>query len=102
MALRLVWSLEAIEDIESIALHIARDSSWYAKAVATKIVETAETIPDFPEIGRTVPEIGNSAIRERFVYSYRIVYRIEAERILIAAVIHGSRLLQPLAHRIEK
>ena len=80
---------------------IERDSPWYAKAVASRIVETAETIPDFPEIGRIVPELGNSSIRERFVYSYRIIYRIEAERILIAAVIHGSRLLQAFLQRIE-
>jgi toxin ParE1/3/4 len=101
MALRLAWSPEAIEDIESIASHIERDSQWYAKAIASKIVETAETIPDFPEIGRIVPEIGNPSIRERFVYSYRIIYRIETQEILVAAVIHGRRQLQPFLHRIE-
>ena len=95
MARGLVWSPEAIEDIESIASYIERDSDWYAKAVATKIVETAETIPEFPELGRVVPEVGDPAIRERFAYSYRIIYRLEPERILVAAVIHGSRLLQP-------
>jgi plasmid stabilization system protein ParE len=44
MARVLVWSPEAIEDIESIAAYIARDSPWYANAVASKIVEIAETI----------------------------------------------------------
>lgn len=39
------WSPEAIEDIETIASYIERDSPWYAKAVASKIVEAAETIP---------------------------------------------------------
>ena len=101
MARDLVWSPEAVEDIESIASYIERDSAWYAKAVASKIVETAETIPDFPELGRIVPEIGDAAIRERFVYSYRIIYRLEPERVLVAAVIHGSRLLQPFIPRVE-
>ena len=101
MALRLSWSPEAIEDIDGIASYIERDSPWYAKAVASKIVETAETIPDFPEIGRIVPEIGNPSIRERFVYSYRIIYRIETEQILVAAVIHGRRPLQSSLQRIE-
>ena len=101
MALDLVWSPEAIEDIESIAAYIERDSPWYARAVAAKIIETAETIPDYPELGRVVPEIGEASIRERFVYSYRIIYRVESERVLVAAVIHGSRLLQPFAQRIE-
>src|SRR5438105_5362420 len=101
MARVLVWSPEAIEDVESIASYIERDSLWYAKAVASKIVEVAESIPDFPDLGRIVPEIGNVAIRERFVYSYRIIYRVDDERILVAAVIHGSRLLEPFVPRIE-
>jgi plasmid stabilization system protein ParE len=47
-------------------------------------------------MGRVVPEIGQKNIRERFVYSYRVIYRIELEQILVVAVIHGSRLLLPL------
>src|SRR5712691_3208068 len=100
MARGLGWSPEAIEDIEAIASYIERDSPWYAKAVASKIVETAETIPDFPEIGRIVPEIGNSLIRER----YTAIASFTASRqsgFLVAAVIHGSRLLQPFLQRIE-
>jgi len=101
MARGVVWSPEAIEDVESIASYIERDSAWYAKAVASKIVEVVESIPEFPDLGRVVPEIGDPAIRERFVYSYRIIFRLEQERVLVAAVIHGRRLLQPLVERIE-
>lgn len=38
-----------------------------------------------------VPEINDSDIRERFVHKYRVVYKIEPERILIVGIIHGSR-----------
>ena len=99
MALGLDWSPEAIEDIESIASYIERDSAWYAKAVVSKIVEIAETIPAFPELGRMFPEVGDSAIRERLVYNYRVIYRLESERVVIAAVIHASRLLDQLIRR---
>lgn len=95
MALQLSWSPEALEDIEAIVLYIERDSPCYAQIVATKIMAIAEAIPEYPKIGRVVPELGDSQIRERFVYSYRLIYRIEATRILVAAVIHGSRLLEP-------
>lgn len=101
MARGLAWSPEAIEDIESIASYIERDSDWYAKAVTTRIIETAEAILQFPELGRIVPEVGDPVIRERFAYNYRIIYRLESERVLVAAVIHGSRLLQPFRERIE-
>ena len=101
MARRLAWSPEAIEDIEAIASYIERDSPWYARAVVSKIVETSEAIPVHPELGRIVLEIDDKLIRERFVYSYRIIYRIEPERILVATILHGSRLLQPFIARIE-
>jgi plasmid stabilization system protein ParE len=102
MARLLAWSPEAVEDLEAIAAYIERDSVWYANAVVSKIVETAESIPRFPELGRVVPEIGVYAIRERFVHSYRILYRIEDDRILVATIVHASRLLQPLLSRDQK
>ena len=94
-------SPEALEDVELIASYIERDSVWYAKIVASKIVSAAESIPCNPEIGRMVPEIADKKIRELFVYSYRLIYRIEPERVIVAAVIHGSRLLQSFVQRIE-
>jgi len=102
MARQLRWSPEAVEDIETIAAYIERDSSYYARAVVTRIVSLAESFPDYPELGRVVPELRNPDYRERFVHKYRIIYRVEPERILIAAVIHGSRQLEPLVEQIHR
>ena len=44
--------------------------------------------------GRMVPELGNADIRERFLYSYRLIHEIQPEYINIMAVIHGKRLLE--------
>jgi plasmid stabilization system protein ParE len=62
MARVLVWSPEAVEDIAAIAAYIERDSPWYARAVASKIVETAESIPEYPELGRIVREIDDPGL----------------------------------------
>jgi toxin ParE1/3/4 len=94
MDLEVKWSPEAIEDLESIAEFIARDSEYYARAVVTEILSVSRNVREFPLIGRVVPEIGEEDIRERFIYSYRLVYRVEPEQILIVAVIHGKRLLE--------
>jgi toxin ParE1/3/4 len=102
MAGALVWSPEAIEDIEAIVAYIERDSRWYAKAVASRIVEIAEAIPEYPELGRIVPEIGNPKVRERFAHRYRIIYRVDPQRVVVAAVIHGRQDFQPLANRIDQ
>lgn len=32
-------------------------------------------------------------MREVFAYSYRVIYRLEKDEVLIAAVIHGKRNL---------
>jgi len=48
-----------------------------------------------------VPEIENEAIRERFVYSYRLVYRVEKDAVLITAVIHGKRLVELAADEVS-
>jgi toxin ParE1/3/4 len=93
MAYQVVWSPKAIEDVEEIASYIAKDSVAYAAAVVRKILDTTGNLSNFPLSGRIVPELGDPAIREKLVYSYRVIYRVEVEIITIAAVIHGKRLL---------
>jgi len=101
MEYRVTWSPEAVEDLESIAEYIERDSSFYAQSVVSKILETSRNVKEFPLIGRVLPEIGDENIRERFIYSYRLVYEIKQQRILIVAVIHGKRLLENIGERFE-
>jgi len=64
MGFKVVWSPEAVEDLEAIRKYIERDSEFYAKAVVSKILDTARSIKDFPTIGRIVPETRNENIRE--------------------------------------
>ena len=97
----LKWSPEAVEDLESIAEYIAKDSEFYAHAVVNKILNIAREIPRHPLIGRVLPEMMKSKIRERFVYSYRLVYKIQKDTILILAIIHGKRLLENISDRLE-
>jgi plasmid stabilization system protein ParE len=51
-------------------------------------------LANFPRAGRKVPEFDDENIRELIVYSYRIIYRLEGDAAVIAAIIHGKRLLQ--------
>lgn len=101
MAKRLNWSRDATEDLNSIGDYIAKDSTFYARSVVRKVFAIAKQIPDAAEIGRVVPELGDQNVRERFVYSYRLIYKIEDTRILIVAVIHGKRLLENISERFN-
>jgi len=94
MDYRVVWSPRALDDVESIASYISRDSTAHASAVVTKIIRATRTLRRFPFAGRIVPEFDDETLRERFVYSYRIIYRVQGQTITVAAVIHGKRLLE--------
>jgi toxin ParE1/3/4 len=56
-------------------------------------VGTTRTLAEFPLSGRKVPEFEDESIRELIAYSYRIIYVVEQGEVLIAAVIHGRRML---------
>lgn len=102
MAYQLIWSPEALEDVEHIAAYIARDSEWYAQAVVRRVVDAAESLTELPSRGRIVPEVQREEFREIFVYSYRLIYRVEAARVTIIAVVHGHRLLGPFFGRVPQ
>ena len=102
MAFKLEWSEEALEDIESIASYIEKDSPTYAKAVVSKFFEKAEVLEDFKTLGRVVPELNDATIRKIFVYSYRLIYSISEESVLFIAVVHGKRLLENHQNNIVK
>jgi toxin ParE1/3/4 len=91
MAKRVVWSARALADVESIAAFIASDSPAYAKIVVKKIVKLTRQLARFPQSGRQVPEFQDPSLRELLAYSYRIIYKVEKEEIIIASVIHGKR-----------
>ena len=101
MAQRVIWSLEAAEDLEAIAEYIERDSPHYAVAVVEKITTLARSLPAYPRMGRKVPEFDRDDLRERFVYSYRVIYQIREEVIVVVNVIHGRRLYPPETDRLD-
>lgn len=94
MAQTLIWSREALDDIEAIAEYISRDSAYYATHVVEQLLDLCESLPKHPKMGRNVPEFNDPDVRERFLYSYRLIYEVKGDAIHILAVIHGKRLLE--------
>ena len=90
-----IWSEPAKADLRAIHDFIAHDSGHYAKKVTQDIVAKADNLDALPRIGKVVPELGNEAIRELPVYSYRILSEIREPAIAVLAVIHKRRELQP-------
>ena len=101
MARKIKWSPEALEDIQFIVEYISRDSEYYARSTVVKILAFSESVEQFPLMGRVVPELNDKSIRERLVYSYRLVYKVERTHILIVAIIHDKRLFASVSQRFE-
>lgn len=94
MAYAVIWSPRAVADVEALANYLATNSPAYTAAVVKKILRVTRNLALFPYAGRVVPEFADTLWREQFAYSYRIIYRVQSEQVLIAAVIHGKRLLE--------
>lgn len=102
MAHRLVWSPAALEDLDSIAAYIARDSPRYASAVTRKFRDTARELRQFPLSGRMVPELEDERIRQKIVYSWRMIYRFQDDVITIAAIVHSRQSFETGVGRIGR
>jgi plasmid stabilization system protein ParE len=92
-----IWSPSSLDDIDSIAAYIARDSVYHAALFIDRLFKATDRLAQHPHSGRTIPEIGNVKCREIICGSYRIMYRIEKENIWITGVIHGARNWKPPA-----
>lgn len=88
---KIEWTRSALNDARNLREYIARDSEAYADRFVQKIIEAVEKAARFPLIGRRVPEADDETIREVLYGKHRVMYRAEADRILVLMVIHGAR-----------
>ena len=89
--MRVEWSDFAREDLDDLVHYISKDSAFYAQLFGERIVFATRRLRDFPESGRMIPEADNQTLREIIVQGYRVMYRLEPDRVLVLAVMHGSR-----------
>lgn len=89
------WTEKASSDALGIFDYVADQSPAYADSVYERILARPVQLAVHPKAGSVVPEFGRDDIRELFVYSFRVIYRIAGDEIRILTVIHGSRKLAP-------
>ena len=91
-------SRRASDEIHEEAERLGAFSPSYARAFIDTIFAKADLLRQFPELGRTVPEYGDPAIRELFHRHYRIFYFVPAGASVVSITsVQSSRYpLQPL------
>jgi plasmid stabilization system protein ParE len=59
-----------------------------------EIISQVERLADFPESGRIVPEFNIENLREIIYAPFRLVYRLDGNRIKIVRVWRSERMLR--------
>lgn len=92
---RVRWMPQALRDLHAIRRFIARDNPVAARRWVSRIQDRARAAASAPQAGRVVPEFDRADVREVFLRSYRIVYRVLDDELHVLTVFEGHRLLRP-------
>jgi toxin ParE1/3/4 len=99
---RVVWAQSAQLALDEVIEYIATESRANALRVLERALEAAQSLAGLAERGRVVPESNDPAIREVFVFRYRLMYRVEPDRVVVTAFVHGARDFAALRGDEEK
>lgn len=88
------WTKTAARDMVHVKEFKAKESAVFADEFVDRVFERLENqILPFPQSGQVVSEYGRDDINEIIVYSFRVVYQILPDQILVLTVIHGANPL---------
>ena len=91
----ITFAISAFDDLESIrSWYIDQQVPEVGDNLIKEIVSQIERLADFPESGRVVPEFNIENLREIIFAPFRIVYRLDGNKIKIVRVWRSERMLR--------
>lgn len=95
---RTTFAASAVEDLSEIrAWYAGHDAPEVGERLVREVVAEVERLASFPEIGRVVPEFGLAQLREVIHPPFRIVYRLDDDRLRVVRIWRSERLMNDLA-----
>jgi toxin ParE1/3/4 len=88
-------SPQAETDLDTILADLNQNNPAAADRYAAAFVEKGQALAQFPELGRTRPEIAPD-LRSTLVKPYVIFYRIRGDVVQILRILHGARDLRSI------
>jgi len=91
----ITFAESAVKDMEAIR-------TWYVEQqvpdvggkILREIIAQIERLITFPESGRIAPEFGITNLREIIYSPFRIIYRLDENRVRVVRVWRSERLLK--------
>ena len=98
------WDRQAKENLDNIYTYISKDSVPAAKKVKKELVKLAKSLNDFPEKFSMEPYLEGEPENYRSVSkgSYKIIYEVTEEYIIIVDVFHTSQHPSKIKEGIKK
>ena len=94
-----LWTKSAEYDLELIIQYLKLDSVSIAKEIFIDIKKECENLYYFPQRKRVVPELAQIGIfkyREIIYKRWRIIFKIENQKVYILLVVDSSRNLEDI------
>lgn len=91
--MRVIWSVEAAEQLREITNYVAERNPQAARRIAAALLKRSRHLAQPPLTGRRLPEFPHADLRELLERPYRLIYRITDSRVEIVALKHYRQLL---------
>lgn len=91
--MKIIWSPKATDRVIEIGEYIAQDSLSRANKWIKAIFNEVKILKKFPQNGRKVPETKRNDIRQILFGNYRIIYKIDKNKLSILTIRHGKQIL---------
>ena len=91
---KVIWTKRAFKQLERAIKYIKEEQGVsYAQIVLNKTLEKTRLLGNSPKIGQVEPLLKHKKSEYRYiiVWSYKIIYRFEKDKVVISRVFHTSR-----------
>lgn len=91
----ITFAASAFADLEAIRTwYTEQQVSDVGNRLLEEIISQVERLADFPESGRIVPEFSITNLREIIHAPFRIVYRLDGNRVRVVRIWRSERILK--------
>jgi toxin ParE1/3/4 len=87
------WTRGSTEDLRQIKQYIGHDAPDTAELFVKRLIASTHRLASFPLSGSVIKGFLRFEAREILHGNYRVIYRVDGDRVLILSVFHASRIL---------
>lgn len=91
---KVVWTSRAFDQLERAINYIKEERGYsYATIVLDKIIKSTSRLAKHPQMGPIEQLLKHKKFEYRFLvaFSYKIIYRVDKDKVVVSRVFHTSR-----------